>query len=153
MKVSVDIKKLNTLIDLMEARDLAEIEIRQDDDSIRVVRRQPGHVTVTPGLENSGIPVPPATPSVPQPPNTPAPAEQGDIITAPMVGTFYQASSPDSPAFVSVGSQVKAGDSLCIIESMKMMNHVKADKAGRIEAILVGNGDAVAFDQPLFRLV
>lgn len=145
MKVSVDIKQLNTLIDLMEARDLAEIEIRHDDDRVRVVRRQPGHVAVAAPVDNAPAEAPKQAQVEPSP--------TGHVVTAPMVGTFYQASSPESPAFVSVGSQVKEGDSLCIIESMKMMNHVKADKAGRVDAILVTNGDAVAFDQPLFTLV
>lgn len=127
----------------MEESDISEIEIREGEESVRIARGNPGNTV--PG--SPGKPV--NTGSVAETPET----LTGHVVRAPMVGTFYRAPSPGSPAFVEVGDRVKPGDTLCIIESMKMMNHIQADKAGTIEAILEENGKPVQFDQPIFTIV
>jgi acetyl-CoA carboxylase biotin carboxyl carrier protein len=135
----MDIRKVKKLIELMEESDIAEIEIKEGEDAVRISRR---HSFVQAA-------VPPA-PSPQAATRTPDPA--GHVIRAPMVGTFYRAPSPGSPPFVDTGSRVKQGDTLCIIESMKMMNQIHADRAGVVEAILVENAQAVEFDEPLFTI-
>ena len=148
----MDIRKVKKLIELMESSDITEIEIKEGDDSVRIARgttelvAQPTVVQSLPVLEPGAV-------SVADSPIEPEPAPTGHIIPAPMVGTFYRAPSPSSPPFVEIGDRVKAGDTLCIIESMKMMNQITADKDGQIEAILVNNETPVEFDQPLFTLV
>ena len=146
----MDIRKVKKLIEMMEESDITEIEIKEGEESVRVSRggvALPSHKqsfqpqAFQPELQKS------SDESVAQA------ATQGHVITAPMVGTFYKGPSPSSPAFVEVGDRVKEGDTLCIIESMKMMNQIKADRAGRVEAILVVNESAVEFDQPLFTLI
>ena len=145
----MDIRKVKKLIEMMEESDISEIEMKEGDESLRISR--------------GGVAVPVQTP-LPVPktgsadsgrvdPLVSAQATTGHVIGAPMVGTFYRAPSPSSPAFVELGDRVKEGDTLCIIESMKMMNHIKADKAGTVEAILVANEAGVEFDQPLFTLI
>ncbi|MBT4162568.1 MAG: acetyl-CoA carboxylase biotin carboxyl carrier protein [Gammaproteobacteria bacterium] len=138
----MDIRKVKKLIEMMEESDISEIEVKEGDDSVRISR---GGVVIpsrsTPVVDRGEL-KPAATPVI-----------KGHVITAPMVGTFYRAPSPSSPSFVEIGDQIKEGDTLCIIESMKMMNHIKADQAGQVEAILVVNEDAVEFDQPLFTLI
>ena len=141
----MDIRKVKKLIELMEASDISEIEIKEGEESIRIARG------VTPSLpEALQARSEPATPESELTVVVPTPL--GHVIRAPMVGTFYQAPSPGSPNFVEVGSRVKEGDILCIIESMKMMNQIKADKSGKIEAILVENETAIEFDQPLITI-
>ncbi|MEX2488889.1 MAG: acetyl-CoA carboxylase biotin carboxyl carrier protein [Pseudomonadales bacterium] len=136
----MDIRKVKKLIEMMEESDITEIEIKEGEEAVRIARG----TTVNP-------------PSVPtassDPPANSAAHRPGHVVRAPMVGTFYRAPSPGSPPFVDVGDKVKPGDTLGIIESMKMMNHIEADKAGTIEAILPENGKPVEFDQPLFTLV
>jgi len=134
----MDIRKVKKLIELMEESDIAEIEIKEGDDAVRINRFTA-----------------PAAPAAPprQPEASPArPAPSGHAMRAPMVGTFYRAPSPESPPYVDIGDRVKEGDTVCIIESMKMMNEVKADRSGKIEAILVENGEAVEFDQPILTI-
>ena len=146
----MDIRKVKKLIEMMEESDITEIEIKEGEESVRVSR--------------GGVPLPAhkqsSQPQVFQTENQKSSDEtfaqaatQGHVITAPMVGTYYKGPSPSSPAFVEVGDRVKEGDTLCIIESMKMMNQIKADRPGRVEAILVVNESAVEFDQPLFTLI
>lgn len=139
----MDIRKVKKLIELMEESDISEIEIRDGEESVRIAR---GHPTNTV----------PASPGKPVNRDSVADTSEqltGHVVRAPMVGTFYRAPSPGSPAFVEVGDRVKPGDTLCIIESMKMMNHIQADKAGTIEAILEENGKPVQFDQPILTIV
>lgn len=136
----MDIRKVKKLIELMEESDISEIEIREGEESVRIAR-------------GNTVPA-----SVGRPVNSGSVADTpekltGHVVRAPMVGTFYRAPSPGSPAFVEVGDRVKPGDTLCIIESMKMMNHIQADKAGTIEAILEENGKPVQFDQPILTIV
>lgn len=141
----MDIRKVKKLIELMEASDISEIEITEGDEAVRIARNNP-------------VPVTRYTADKTDQPLTSAPQAsasqvvEGHIIRAPMVGTFYRSPSPGSPPFVDVGKRVKEGDTLCIIESMKMMNQIKADKTGSIEAILLENDQAVEFDQPLFTI-
>lgn len=145
----MDIRKVKKLIELMEESDIAEIEIKEGEDAVRISRRA---VAAAPTVAVPSTP-PSTERASPQPAAPVQRAPSGHIVHAPMVGTFYRAPSPGSPPFVDSGSRVKAGDVLCIIESMKMMNQVKADKAGRIEAVLADNGSPVEFDQPLFTIV
>jgi acetyl-CoA carboxylase biotin carboxyl carrier protein len=146
----VDIRKVKKLIEMMEESDISEIEIKEGDESVRISR---GGVVV-PSMPVAGASQPPPQPAAVAPNPVPdASALRGHVVSAPMVGTFYRAPSPASPPFIDIGDSVKEGDTLCIIESMKMMNHIKADRAGRVEAILVANEEPVQFDQPLFTLV
>jgi acetyl-CoA carboxylase biotin carboxyl carrier protein len=155
----MDIRKVKKLIELLEESGIGEIEIKEGEESVRISR----------GI--SGAPAPGAAPAyAPPPPPAPAPAARrqpaaesssepaapqsnGHIVSSPMVGTFYRSPSPSSPSFVEVGKTVKAGDVLCIVEAMKMMNQIEADVSGTIEAVLVENGEPVEFDQPLFSIV
>ena len=147
----MDIRKIKKLIELMEESDLTEIEVREGDDTVRISRA--GHhapFVMTPQFPAAS---PDHVPSVEmESPKVSVDDTHGEVIRAPMVGTFYRSPSPGSPSFVDVGSRVKVGDTLCIIESMKMMNEVKAAVAGVVEAVLVRNEDAVEFDQPIFTL-
>ena len=152
----MDIRKVKKLIELLEESGIAEIEISEGEESVRI-SRYPQGMTVTQG---PSIPMLPAqlSPTMPQSAATAAPAappaaplpSADESITAPMVGTFYAAPAPGSKAFVEVGSEVNAGDVLCIIEAMKMMNQSESEKSGGIASILVRNGEPVEFGQPLF---
>ncbi|MFN3239586.1 MAG: acetyl-CoA carboxylase biotin carboxyl carrier protein [Pseudomonadales bacterium] len=153
----MDIRKVKKLIELMDGTDIAEIEIKEGEESVRIARATAiGAGAPVPGYQLVQNP-PAATNDQPDQFEPSASAEQslpqGHIVAAPMVGTFYRAPSPSSPAFVEVGDRVHEGDTLCIIESMKMMNQIKADKDGKVEAILVANETPVEFDQPLFTIV
>lgn len=144
----MDIRKVKKLIEMMEESDISEIEIKEGEDSVRITRGG----AVIPSVA-SPIPVnTPPTPVLTEAPKEAPVSVQGHIVRAPMVGTFYRAPSPSSPPFVEIGDQVKEGDTLCIIESMKMMNHIKVDRPGRLEAILISNEEPVEFDQPLFTI-
>ena len=140
----MDIRKVKKLIELMEESDITEIEIKEGEDAVRISR-----ATRTSVIET----VPTLTKTKSSSSLNKKQKNNGDTINAPMVGTFYQSPSPDAPAFVQEGSEVLEGDTLCIIESMKMMNQIKADRNGRIEAVLVSNEDVVEFDQALFSIV
>lgn len=145
----MDIRKVKKLIELMENSDISEIEIKEGEESVRIARQQ----TVV-AAQSVVVPTEPVVHSEAPPEEVESPevVPTGHVIHAPMVGTFYRAPSPNSPPFVEVGSRVKQGDTLCIIESMKMMNQITADRDGSIEAILVVNETPVEFDQPLFTI-
>jgi acetyl-CoA carboxylase biotin carboxyl carrier protein len=144
----MDIRKVKKLIELLEESGIAEIEITEGEESVRISRY--GTVATYAAAPAAAAPPPPAAPS---PASAIQAAEEppaGHTVRSPMVGTLYLAPTPGAKPFVEVGSEVKTGDTLCIIEAMKMMNQIEADIDGRIKAVLVGNGDAVEFDQPLF---
>jgi acetyl-CoA carboxylase biotin carboxyl carrier protein len=148
----VDIRKVKKLIELLEESGIAEIEISEGEESVRISRYpQSGFMSFAPPAP---APMPVAAPvhaARPEPAAPQAePAAQGHPITAPMVGTYYSSPSPGSKPFVEIGSQVAPGDTLCIIEAMKMMNQIESDVAGRVVSVLVENGDPVEFGQPLF---
>ena len=156
----MDIRKVKKLIELLDESGIAEIEITEGEEAVRISRYPAGAavaapVAVAPAPAPVAAPAPAAAPAAPSPaPATPlsmAEAEEdGHIVTAPMVGTFYSASSPGSPPFVQVGDRVGVGDTLCIIEAMKMMNQIEAEVAGVIKSIRVQNGDPVEYAQILF---
>jgi len=145
----MDIRKVKKLIELLEESNLTEIEIVEGEESVRLTR----------GGSLAAAPVPAPVQYIEQPPAAPLAAPQddgeelipeGELVLAPMVGTFYGSSSPEAQPFVSLGQTVGVGDTLCIIEAMKMFNQIEADVSGTIVAILVENGQPVEYDQPLF---
>ena len=149
----MDIRKVKKLIELLEESNIGEIEIKEGEESVRISR-------------HGNQPAAPHRPSAPAPAAAPAPAETAasepaapaaapatdNAVLSPMVGTFYRAPSPDAASFVEVGQTVRVGDVLCIVEAMKMMNQIEADRAGTVTAIHVENGEAVEFDQPLISI-
>jgi acetyl-CoA carboxylase biotin carboxyl carrier protein len=141
----MDLRKLKTLIELVETSGIAELEIQEGEERVRITRTQsPPPAAATPVAEPAPVPVVPAA----------EPAEpEGHVVKSPIVGTFYRAASPASKSFVEIGDTVKEGDTLCIIEAMKLMNEIEADASGVVKAILVENGQPVEFGQPLFVLV
>ena len=146
----MDIRKVKKLIELLESSDIAEIEIKEGEESVRISRGSTSAPAPIAYQAPAPVPAPAAAPAA----AAPAPAaESGHAIKSPMVGTFYRSPSPSSPVFVEVGKHVKAGDVVCIVEAMKMMNQIEADYAGVVEAILVEDGEPVEFDQPLIRIV
>ncbi len=148
----MDIRKIKKLIELLEESNVAELEIKEGEETVRISRGG----TTTVAAPAPVQPVAVATAPAPAPVATEAPAPAapaGHTVNSPMVGTFYRASSPGSAPFVEVGQSVKAGDAICIIEAMKMMNQIECDKTGVIEAILVEDGQPVEFDQPLVSIV
>lgn len=147
----MDVRKIQKLISLLEGSDVAEIEIKEGEDSVRISRINTGMMmpAAAPQHYYAPAPAPVAAAAVAEA----APAAKvpsGHIVESPMVGTFYRASSPGSKPFSEVGQTVKVGDTLCIIEAMKMLNQIQSDKAGTIQAILVENEQPVEFGQPLF---
>lgn len=152
----MDIRKVKKLIELLEESGIDELEIHEGEESVRISRHSGQAAMPAPAYY-----APPPAPAAPAPTATAAPAVtepstpqlNGTVVTSPMVGTFYRAPSPASATFVEVGQSVKKGDILCIVEAMKMMNHIEAEISGTIESILVENGQPVEFDQPLFTIV
>ena len=157
----MDLRKLKTLIDLVETSGIAELEIQEGEERVRITRARP--LAPSTYLVPGAAPSPGAAPAFPgeRPPpaasgavpNAEAPAShapEGHLVKSPMVGTFYRSGSPGAKSFVDVGDTVKEGDTLCIIEAMKLMNEIESDKAGVVKAILVENGQPVEFGQPLF---
>jgi acetyl-CoA carboxylase biotin carboxyl carrier protein len=145
----MDIRKIKKLIELVEESGINELEIAEGEESVRISR---GGVTLAAPIA-APVAAPVAAPiaaPVAAPVEGAAPALSGHVVRSPMVGTFYASASPDAPAFAEVGSHVNAGDTLCIVEAMKMMNQIEADKSGVIKEILAQNEDAIEFDQPLF---
>lgn len=143
----MDIRKVKKLIELIQDSDVTELEIREGEESVRILRGQ--RVVVSETLpQRAPAPANAAVPAATAEPETPA-VPAGHSVRSPMVGTFYRAPSPNASPFVEVGQQVKAGDVICIVEAMKMMNQIESDKTGIVEAILVENGQPVEFDQPL----
>ncbi|KZN31900.1 acetyl-CoA carboxylase biotin carboxyl carrier protein [Pseudoalteromonas luteoviolacea] len=150
----MDIRKIKKLIELVEESGIAELEITEGEESVRINRHSSAPVVAQP--QQFAVPAPMAAPAAaPAAPAAEAPAAEaatpaGHQVKSPMVGTFYSASSPTAAAYVEVGAKVNVGDTLCIVEAMKMMNQIESDKAGTVKAILVENGEPVEFDQPLF---
>lgn len=147
----MDLRKLKTLIDLVSESNVSELEITEADGKVRIVKAGAAPVAVAMPLMQAQ-PMAAAQPAaaVAAPAAEVAPAETGHVVKSPMVGTFYRASSPGAKAFAEVGDQVKEGQAVCIIEAMKIMNEIEADKAGTITKILVDNGQPVEYGQPLF---
>ena len=151
----MDVRKIQKLISLLEGSDVAEIEIKEGEDSVRISRMQNNVVMAAPQPQQFYTApavmstAPSAAPHVAAE-AAPAPKLTGHVVESPMVGTFYRSSAPGAKAFAEVGQTVKVGDTLCIIEAMKMLNQIAADKAGVITAILVENEQPVEFGQPLF---
>ena len=146
----MDIRKVKKLIELLEESCVAEIEIHEGEESVRISRYGAAAPVAAPV---AAIPVAAAPAPVAAEPAAATPAESipsGHEITAPMVGTFYRAPSPGASSFVEVGQQVKVGDTLCIIEAMKMLNQIESDHAGKVVAIQVENGQPIEYGQPLF---
>ncbi len=145
----MDIRKVKKLIELLNESDVAEIEIREGEESVRISR----YSQIQPPVAAAPAPVAMAPAAAPAPEETAAPKDTlppGHAVTSPMVGTFYRAPSPGAKAFVEVGQRVNTGDTLCIIEAMKILNQIEADKSGTIVAILVENGQPVEYGQPMF---
>jgi acetyl-CoA carboxylase biotin carboxyl carrier protein len=154
----VDIRKIKKLIELLEESSLTEMEIVEGEESVRLSRGG----STNPGVAHHFMPAPFHAPAPPPAASAPAPAAaqegvgaepdipDGNVVRSPMVGTFFSAPSPDASPFVSMGKQVTEGETLCIIEAMKMFNQIEAEVSGTIVAILVENGQPVEFDQPLF---
>jgi acetyl-CoA carboxylase biotin carboxyl carrier protein len=153
----MDIRKIKKLIELLEESGIAEIEIKEGEEAVRI-SRMPTGTSALHGMPTYAMPMaaPVAAPaqiaSAPAAAEAPAarPRANEHVVTAPMVGTFYSAPSPGSKSFVEIGDEVKIGQTLCIIEAMKMMNQIESDKAGRVTSIMARNGDPVEFGQPLF---
>ena len=150
----MDIRKVKKLIELLEESEVAEIEIHEGEESVRI-SRTPQATAAMPQFIQAPPMAPPPAPAAPvtaEPAAVPAEeaVPEGHAVSSPMVGTFYEAPSPGAKPFVEVGQQVSVGDTLCIIEAMKMLNQIEADKAGKISAKLVENGQPVEFGQALF---
>jgi acetyl-CoA carboxylase biotin carboxyl carrier protein len=147
----MDLRKLKTLIELVETSGIAELEIQEGEERVRISRAvPPGQQSVTfhTAPQQGAAPVAAAPPVVAEVPMPPAPA--GHAVKSPMVGTFYRCAPPGSKPFVEIGEVVAQGDTLCIVEAMKLMNEIEADASGTIKAILAENGQAVEYGQPLF---
>lgn len=148
----MDIRKIKKLIELVEESGISELEITEGEESVRIHRGQSSNIQYAPMQyapqpQYAAAPTPTATPS---PAATTSVEPSGHIVRSPMVGTFYRSSSPGVKAFAEVGQKVNVGDTLCIIEAMKMMNQIESDKAGIVKEILVDNQEPVEFDQPMF---
>ncbi len=148
----MDLRKLKTLIDLVSESNVSELEITEAEGTVRIVKAVNNPVVAAPLAAPVAMVAAPAPAVVPA--TAPAPAAPpevvGHVVKSPMVGTFYRASSPGAKSFVEVGSVVKEGDAICIIEAMKILNEIEADASGTITQILVDNGQAVEFGQPMF---
>jgi acetyl-CoA carboxylase biotin carboxyl carrier protein len=151
----MDIRKIKKLIELLEESDIGEIEIKEGEESVRISRGSATAPAAAPVMPQAiQMPTPaPAAPVAPAANPTPAvetpAASHANAVKSPMVGTFYRAPAPGAADFAQVGQQVKVGDTICIVEAMKMMNQIEADRSGVVEAILVEDGEPVEFDQPL----
>jgi acetyl-CoA carboxylase biotin carboxyl carrier protein len=148
----MDIRKVKKLIELLEESDVAEIEIHEGEESVRISRNSstPAQIAIpaaAPMAAPQAAPVPAVAPALERPV---AEEIQGHAVRSPMVGTFYRSSSPGSKPFVEVGQQVSVGDTLCIIEAMKILNQIESDKTGTVKKILVENGQPVEYNEPLY---
>ncbi|RZT95076.1 acetyl-CoA carboxylase biotin carboxyl carrier protein [Rivibacter subsaxonicus] len=151
----MDLRKLKTLIDLVSESNVSELEITEADGKVRIVKSSPAAqvvyaaaptvATAAPALAAAPTAAPVAAPAV-------APEPTGHVVKSPMVGTFYRSSSPGAKSFAEVGDEIKEGQPICIIEAMKIMNEIEADKSGRIARIFCENGQAVEYGQPLFEI-
>jgi acetyl-CoA carboxylase biotin carboxyl carrier protein len=145
----MDLRKLKKLIDLVQESGIAELEITEGEEKVKIVKGGGVSVSAAPVAAlapQTAAPAPAALPVEPEP------GQEGHVVKAPMVGTFYRSPSPDAKPFVEVGQAVKEGDTICIIEAMKLMNEIEADASGVVKAILVENGQPVEYGQPLFIL-
>ena len=150
----MDIRKVKKLIELVEESGIGELEIHEGEESVRITRYSAAPAQVTYAAAPAPVAAPAAAPAAPAAAAAPVEPElKGTVVRSPMVGTFYRAPSPTSANFAEVGQSVKKGDVLCIVEAMKMMNHIESDVGGVIDAILVENGQPVEYDQPLFTIV
>jgi len=154
----MDLRKIKTLIELLEQSGIAELEVKEGEESVRIARHSPAAPQHMMTYAPPPLPAPPAPAPAPSagsaaaPAPAKPPASRGHAVKSPMVGTFYRAPSPGAKPFVEVGQTVKQGQTLCIIEAMKMLNQIEADASGVISEILIENGQAVQFDQPLFMI-
>ena len=153
----MDIRKVKKLIELLEESNIGEIEIKEGEESVRISRHGNQPAAPVAYAAPAPAPAPAAAPAPAEAPTAeaaaPAAAPVADnAVLSPMVGTFYRAPSPEAPSFIEVGQTVRVGDVLCIVEAMKMMNQIEADRAGTVTAIHVENGEAVEFDQPLISI-
>jgi acetyl-CoA carboxylase biotin carboxyl carrier protein len=151
----MDLRKLKTLIDLVAESDISELEVTEGEGKVRIVKSQPQYTMAMPQPMMQQAPAamvaPAAATAAPTAAEAPlAPADAGHKVTSPMVGTFYRAPSPGASNFVEIGSTVKEGQTICIIEAMKLLNEIECDKSGVVKAILVENGQPVEFGQALF---
>ena len=151
----MDLRKLKTLIDLVSESNVSELEITEADGKVRIVKAEkqvssPPIQYAVPPLPVHNPPMAAAAPAPVAPPAAEPAPEPGHIVKSPMVGTFYRSASPGGEAFAEIGTVVKEGQAICIIEAMKIMNEIEADKAGTVKQILCENGQAVEFGQPLF---
>lgn len=149
----MDLRKLKTLIDLVSESNVSELEITEAEGKVRIVKSAPAGFAAP--VAYSVAPAPQAVSAAPQPAAVsaaPAAAEEpaGHVVTSPMVGTFYRASSPGAKPFVELGDTIKQGETICIVEAMKILNEIEADKSGTVTKILVDNGQAVEYGQPLY---
>ncbi|MFM2621950.1 acetyl-CoA carboxylase biotin carboxyl carrier protein [Vibrio owensii] len=151
----MDIRKIKKLIELVEESGIAELEISEGEESVRISRNGPAsapapvHYAAAPVAAPAPVAAAPVADAPAMAVEAPAAVPAGHQVLSPMVGTFYRSPSPDAKSFVEVGQSVNAGDTLCIVEAMKMMNQIEADKSGVVTAILVEDGQPVEFDQPL----
>jgi acetyl-CoA carboxylase biotin carboxyl carrier protein len=154
----MDLRKLKKLIDLVQESGIAELEITEGEEKVKIVKG--GGISVVPAVSAAAMPQmaaeapragPPPAAAAPAPAEPPA-GQEGHVVKAPMVGTFYRSPSPDAKVFVEVGQTVKEGQTICIIEAMKLMNEIETDAGGVVKAILVENGQPVEYGQPLFIL-
>jgi acetyl-CoA carboxylase biotin carboxyl carrier protein len=148
----MDLRKLKTLIELVESSGIGELEVQEGEERVRITRAAtPGAPSPTTAVYPVGVPIAAAAAA----PESPAPAiePEGHFVKSPMVGTFYRAASPGAKPFVEVGDTVQVGDTLCIIEAMKLMNEIEADKAGIVKQVLAENGQPVEYGQPLVVIV
>lgn len=154
----MDLRKLKTLIDLVAESGISELEITEGEGKVRIVKgpapMPAGYMPApmaAPMVPVAAAPAPAPAASAPVAAEAPPPAAAaGHVVKSPMVGTFYRSANPNSPPFVEIGAQVKEGDTLCIVEAMKLMNEIESDKTGTVKAILVENGQPVEYGQPLF---
>ena len=153
----MDLRKLKKLIDLVQESGIAELEITEGEEKVKIVKG--GGISVVPAASSAAMPMSapeaaraaaPAAPAAPAPSAEPPAGQEGHVVKAPMVGTFYASATPGAAAFVKVGQQVKAGETLGIIEAMKMFNPIEADVSGTVLKILVESGQPIEFDEPLF---
>ena len=158
----MDIRKIKKMIELLEESGIAEIEIKEGEETLRIARLPPGQAPCYVAAPSAAAPLAPGPAMAPAPAPaaaSPTGGQNGEggtasgnehIVTAPMVGTYYASPSPGAKSFVEMGDEVEVGQVLCIIEAMKMMNQIESERAGRVKAVLVKNGEPVEFDQPLF---
>ena len=148
----MDLRKLKKLIDLVEESGISELELTEGEEKVRISRAMaPGAAPVTQYVAAPApAPVAATAPAAVAPAAAPAEAQDGQVVKSPMVGTFYRASSPDAKAFVDVGSSINTGDTLCIIEAMKLLNEIESEFSGTIKKIFVENGQPVEYGEPLF---